>query len=99
MGFCVKKSTSSLIHNKNPNVITLALTLQCDVTTLQFMFKRDKTQICIGCLCLLVLWLCVIGYNKRLCVLWLRGGVYFIFFGSKNGMDFYEKLDNKNQFF
>ena len=95
MGLYVKKSTCSLIHNTNPNFLTLALTLQYDVTTLQFMLKRDKTQVCIGCLCLLLLYLFAFGYNKRLCVLWERGGVYFIFLGSKNGLDFYEKLDNK----
>ena len=98
MCFSVNKSTNSLIHNTNPNFLTLALTLQCDVTTLQFMLKMDKTQVCIGCLCLLCC-VCLQLVKIRDCVLWERGGVYFIFLGSKNGVDFYEKLDNKNIFF
>ena len=43
------------------------------------------------CVCLFA-----IGYSKRRCALWEWGGVYFIFLGSKNGVDIYEKLDNKN---
>ena len=61
------------------------------------MVKREKTQVCIGCLCLNILCLSAIGYSKRLCVLWERGGVYFIFLGIKNWVS-YEKLENKNLF-
>ena len=64
MCFYVKKSTrltKSLIHHTNLNFFNMALTLQCDVTTLQFMIKRGKTQICIGCLCLHILCLFAIG--------------------------------------
>ena len=61
--------------------------------------KKEKTPVCIGCLCLHILCLFAIGYNKRPIILWERGGVYFIFLGIKNGVDFYEKLDNKNKFF
>ena len=54
--------------------------------------KEDKRPVCIGCLCLHILCLFSIGYNKRLCVLWVRGGVSFIFLGRKHGVNFYEKL-------
>ena len=58
----------------------------------------DQTQVCIGCLCLHILRWFVSGYNKRFCILLAGEVVYLMFLGRKNGVDFYEKLDNKRIF-